>query len=260
MDVPGDSIYMWMYTQGLKHVPLRTIEYECAATGKEIREKDYRNYWNGYYRSDLYTSGTWANLFKFKKRADTPSTAFTGKPYSGYPIHPYLRLPEVENRYVPCDGSNKPMIRWGKGCMTQVDATSMLNQVYLAENLAGTKLIVVDCDGDHDKGRLDMDVIDFLWKYSGITHTMSKPKAIADYEGYQHTDDIRPASFHLTFRVDKVIPTMHFPWCHMDIVGNMHNSLRYFKDKQWNHVPITDMTPEIWDDLRRYVERRRNDG
>ena len=57
IEVPEDSIYFWMYTQGLKHVNLEDIELACKAIGKDIREEEVKNYWNGWYRSDLTTGG-----------------------------------------------------------------------------------------------------------------------------------------------------------------------------------------------------------
>ena len=68
-----------------------------------------------------------------------------------------------------------------------------------------------------------------------------------------------PASFHLTFAVDRVIPTMHFSKAHMDIVGNKENSLRYLKNKIWNGIEPLPMNEAIWDDIKSYVERRNND-
>lgn len=259
IDVPAGSIYFWMFIQGLKHVPLDDIKIACGRCGKDIRPKDEENYWNGYYRSDLYIGKGKDDMFKLTKRHRTMvanSTEFLNHPYSAYPEHPYLGMPEIDKRFVPCNGDNKPMIPWSKGCMTIDDARAMMGQVYLAENLKGCKFIVIDCDGDHDDV-LDMETIGFLWQFAPMTHTMSKPKRICEYDGYEATEYTGPASFHLTFRVDRVVPTMHFPWANIDIVGNRANSLRYFKNKEWNEMPPMMMDDHIWTQLQRYVRYRK---
>ena len=53
VEVPQGSIYFWMYEMGLKHVDLDEIRIACYSAGKNIRDKDFQNYWNGWYRSDL---------------------------------------------------------------------------------------------------------------------------------------------------------------------------------------------------------------
>lgn len=254
MQVPNGSIYHWMYKQGLKHVDLTDIEIAVKALGIGIREKDYANYWNGYYNSDLYKS----DIFMLKRgnsQLVSSSVKFFDAPYSSYPEHPYLDMPEIENRWVPCNGNNKPMIQWSQGCMTLADAKAKVGQVYLGENLKGCKFIVIDCDGDHDEGRFDWDTIEFLWKFSKVTHCLMKPKMIRDYKGAPNIN--RPASFHITFAVDRIIPTMHFPYAHIDIVGNEKNSLRYIKNKIWNGLNPIPMTDEIWGQLQQYIKQRK---
>ena len=255
VEIPYGSIYLWMYTQGLKHVELSEIECACRSAGIDIRQKDYENYWNGYYRSDLYVTEKWKTLFTFKDNDSPASLSFESVAWDEYPVHPYIGLPEIENRYVPCNKNNRPMIKWSTGCLSQVDASCFTNQVYLAENLVGTKKIVIDCDGDHEK-ELDMETINFLWSLAQETHSMYKPKAINKYAGYENTGDLRPASFHLTYLVDRIIPTMHLPWCHIDIIGNKKNSLRYFKNKVWNNHSIQPMTGDIWSRLQEYSKSR----
>ena len=259
LKVPDGSIYFWMFNQGLKHVPLDAIEVACRMRGKEIRPKDEENYWNGYYRSDLYLGHGKDDVFKLTKShrgMHVQSIEFLTTPYHEYPEHPYLGMPEIEKRFVPCNKDNKPMIKWGNGCMDLSDALAVMGQVYLAENLKGCKFIVIDCDGDHDE-ELDTETIAFLYRFSNITHMMSKPKLINQYEGYEDTKCTVPASFHLSFMVDRVIPTMHFPWANIDIVGNRANSLRYFKNKVWNGLPPTLMTDELWSRFQEYIKYRK---
>ena len=255
-DVPEGSIYFWMFSMGLKHVPFEDVENAVRRAGKIIRQKDQDNYWNGWYHSDLYHGDAREDLLLLKPRCKPVSTQFLVTDWDDYPEHPYLGQPEVERRWVPCSDRNKPLIKWGNGCMEIEEARLWPWSVYLAENLKGCQHIVIDCDGDHGDD-LDMETINFLWRWSDITHRMDKPKPIAAYPGYEASCDFRPASFHLTFSVDKVVPTMHFPESGIDIVGNRANSLRYMKDKIWNGKPMAPMTEDLWAELQAYVRSRK---
>ena len=259
VDVPSGSIYFWMYTQGLKHVMLQDILNALEHAGKPVREKDVENYWNGWHNSDLYHGDGKEDMFKLTRRKQTWTQGFFDTPYAMYPEHPYMGvpcMPEVQNRWVPCNKNNKPMIKWSNGCMSLADAKAMPNQVYLAENVKGCKFIVIDCDGDHGDG-LDMETILFLRRYKDMTHMLSKPKSVCEYKGYEHTCDDEAASFHLTFLTTRLIPTMHFPYAGIDIVGNRHNSLRYLKNKEWNHIQPAYMTADIWQELQDYIKYRK---
>ena len=255
VEIPDGSIYFWMYTQGLRQVPLDHILSACSRHGKDVRQKDLDNYWNGWYRSNLYVK---RSVLEFPKETMVSnSREFFEKGYEDYDLHPYLGLPEIEQRYVPCNAANKPMIKWSDGCLSKADALAFRHSKYLGENVRGCKFIVFDCDGDHTDD-LDLETIEFMWQFSGLTHCMMKPKTVTEYDGYE--DDSYhsnvAASFHLTFRVDREIPTMHFMQSHIDIVGNKRNSLRYFKNKIWNGKEPIDMTPEIWEKFKAYIRTR----
>lgn len=255
IQVPEGSLYIWCYSQGLKHIGLEELLSAVRCAGKDLRPKDIENYWNGWYNSDMYrTNGD--SVFSLRHKIVSSSLGYLDMAYSDYPVHPYIEYPEVQNRWVPCNKDNKPMIQWGNGCLTKGDAEAWPNQVYLAENLKGTKIIVIDCDGDHDT-QLDFGTIARLSYYRDKTHCLDKPKMIWEYEGYEDVQIDFPASFHLTFTVDRLIPTMHFPWANIDIIGNAKNSLRYLKNKTWNGIDPAPMTNEIWDDIKRYVKNRR---
>lgn len=259
MQVPAGSIYYQCYTWGLKHVPLQEWTDACRLAGKQVRQKDVDNYWNGWQNSDLY--GGTRDVFAVSSRATTPQQDYFSKKYSDYPEHPYNNYPDIIAKWVPCNASNKPMIKWSEGCMTKIDASCFPGSVYLGENMKGCKTIVIDCDGDHeivdDKVDIDLRTVAFLYEIGRGTHMLSKPKKICEYEGWENTGIQTPASFHLTFRVDRIIPTMHFPWCHIDVVGNEKNSLRYLKNKEWNGLQPAYMTDNIWEMIKRYVENRR---
>lgn len=262
IEVPHGSVYMQMYKWGLRHIPLEDIERAVMLAGKNLRKKDVQNYWNGWHNSNLYGDiGMCDEPFKLVRTRAVPSgESFLGMEYGELPEHPYDEgdVLEMEKRYVPCSAANKPLIQWSKGCLVYEDALAYSNQVYMAENLRGTHLVVVDCDGDHDDESLDLETIMFLWnRFSGMTHTLMKQKRVCDYSGYEESGLTMPASFHLTFTTDKMIPKIACPDARIDILGNQNNQLRYFKTKVWNGLGPAPMTAGIWDDLREYAKYRK---
>lgn len=241
IEIPSGSIYLWMYTMGLKHVNIDELEAELVRAGRPVRQKDLSNYWRGWYNSDLYHG---EKVSPFSRPIGSPSKNYFEMGLQEYPENPYIGLPEIAERWVPCkDG--KPLIKWSNGCMDKATAIAWPGCNCLAENTRGTQQIIIDCDGDHDPNSIDWETIEFLSKYKGWTHTLEKP-----------SDDGKCKSFHLTFTTDRMIPTMHFPDAHIDIIGNQRNSLRYIKNKQWNGLDPMLMTDMIWDQLKAYIERR----
>lgn len=253
---PDESIYLWMYRQGLRQRPIDDVVMDLMASGHDIRAKDLRNYWNGWYRHDLYHGGGRAMA--------CPDSVMGNRVlgYSDYPVHPYLGKPEIQNCFVPCSAENKPMIRWSRGTMTLADARAWPGSVYLAENMKGAQRIVVDVDGDHGDD-LDLEAIAFFSRYMDMTCCHSKPEIVFDWmveHDGEWVGDLAmadlPVSYHLTFGVDRVIPTMHFPRAHVDIVGNRVNSLRYFKNKEYNGLPPLMMDDGIWSEIMGFIEGR----
>lgn len=250
--VPEGSLYFWCYTMGLKHVDIRDIENAVAHAGKNLRKKDIDNYWNGWFRSDLYLRNE-DSVWKIRSAKSKSIGMQDLSEFETLPCEYILR--DVESRWVPCNKNNKPMVKWGNGCMSMVDATSWPGQTYLAENNKGVGRVIIDCDGDHGE-RLDIETIMFLSKYVPMTHTLYKEVMVCDVPGYEETAIHEPVSFHLSFTTVRIIPTMHFPKAGIDIIGNKENSLRYIKNKKWNNLPMIPITHEIWNDISRYIERR----
>ena len=255
IQVPEGSLYFWCYTQGLKHTPLNKIDEAVRATGRFLRKKDVDNYWNGWYRSDLYLrEGDPDSIWSLSCRevSRKPELMTLDK----YPVIPAQYAGTLlEQRWVPCNANNKPMIKWGQGCMSRIDAESYIGQKYLAENNKGCSRIIIDCDGDHD-AKLDLETVLFLSQFILMTHTLYKTKRVVDYEGYSGCGIELPASYHLSFETDVVMPTMHFPKAGIDIIGNKENTLRYMKTKKWNGVSMAKLTPEIWDSICTYIKNR----
>ena len=252
--VPNGSIYFWCYSQGLRKRDWADVQAELLEAGREIRQKDERNFWNGWYNSALSSPSFSQPIV----RRDVAAEA-TGKKWSDYPRHPFIGIPEPEARFVPCNADNRPMIKWGAGCMLREDAEALRHQVYLGENMLMQQRIVFDCDGDHDPAGLDYQAIEFWSGFIGRTHAMAKPKRVCDYgpvpEEWSHLADL-PASFHITFSVDRLVPTMHFPHAHTDVVGNAGNSLRYFKNKLWNGLAPIPMDDATWDEIMSWIRSR----
>ena len=252
----GQSIYRWMYRQGLSRRPLEEVVLDCMAEGHGIRPKDLRNYWSGWYRHDLYFGDG-----GYEQSKSTALVSAQPLKYSDYPEHPYKGKPEYLDCFVPCNADNKPMVKWGKGTMSLADAKAWPGCAYLAENMKGAQRIVIDVDGDHG-GQLDLECIRFFDKWREATCCHEKPDIVFDWyaerggwAGDLYTACL-PTSYHLTFGVDRVIPTMHFPAAHVDVVGNRRNSLRYFKNKRYNGLPPMMMDDDIWDEVMDFVERR----
>ena len=253
--LPNGSIYRWMYVQGLRGVNIQDVVNLCKMYNREIRDKDIENFYNGHYKHNLYSSNMGEDSpWVVSSMAVPVSVDFTDMKLDEFPENPFIECPEPSERWVPCDRNNKPMIRWSKSMMSLQDAKSWPGSLWVGENLKGTQRIVIDCDGDHTS-QLDYEAIAFFQKYAKLTHCLSKPKTIAEYEGkhpYPMWD--MPASFHLTFWTDRIIPTKHFK--NVDIIGNKENSLRYCKNKQWNGVDATNLDPEIWDDIMSFLRNR----
>ena len=255
MYVPDGSIYFWMFTQGIKSIPLDHVLAACKEHGKHVRQKDIDNYYNGT-RYSAYKGER--DILRFPAEPRVPdSKRYYEIGYEDYPIHPHLGSPEPKERYVPCNARGRPLIKWSEGCMSFDKAFRYRHSAFVGENLFGCKHIVFDIDGDHDT-ELDIETIEFFWSLGRLSHRLDKPKLIKEYDGYQD-DNVHgdmPASFHLTFRVDRVIPTMHFPKAHVDILGNKVNTMRMYKDKKWNGRDPIDMTPTLWEEIKRYIRYR----
>lgn len=263
--VPEGSIYFWMYTQGLKHIPFDDIISACLRSGKIIRKKDEENYWSGYYNSDLYrrdeSGKIVSSILSINDRFPRSSMTCFEMEWDEYPDHPYSGQPEIPNRWVPCTSDGKPLIKWGEGCLLRSEAEAYRNYGSIAENLKGCQHIVIDFDGDHDPKHLDIELASYANRLAERNHALMKPKVVSEYSGYEGmrlADDmhLKPVSLHITFAVDKVIPTMHFSKAHIDIIGNQKNSIRYYKNKVWNGIQAQPMDDYMWKSLMSYIRSK----
>lgn len=262
LEVPsyGESIYFWCYRCGLAGIEWSNVEQMATSAGHSIRPKDYNNWLNGANKHGTYSAGGFKAVTKSWSDAYVRSPKGYDLLYPELPNHPCLDYQPILDRWVPCNQDNKPMIKWSKERMTREAAEAVEGQKYLGENLMGTDMIVFDIDGDHGEGVIDAELIRFALPYISKTHTLIKPRLIGDYPperiGQAYDLVAHSASFHLLFKVDKVIPTMHFPKAHIDLIGNRVNTLRYRKNKVWNGLKPMIMTPDIWSDIMRFIRER----
>lgn len=243
-EVPDGSIYYWCYIQGLRHVDIAEVAAAVTLAGKQMRGKDVQNYWNGYYNSDL-NSGPRKHSILDIRSSDLLVDA-TRKKFSEYPMNPYAGKPEVPCRWVPCSAEGKPLIRWGSGCLLRSEAECRLGCKGLAENLKGCQHIAIDIDGDHDPDNIDWDVLAFGEVMAEYTEAHMKPP----------NEHGKVTSMHLLYRTDRVVPTMHFPAAHIDIIGNEKNSIRYLKNKVPNGNAMMQMDDAAWQRIMDYIKSR----
>jgi len=254
---PGESIYFWMYRQGLRGIPYTIVLKEVLEHGHDVRKKDEENFKRGCHKHNMNT-GDPMGLLNIGWATDPIPDVFTTE-YSDYPEHPRAGKPELEDRFIYVREDGVIPYKWGDPSNRMTWSTALSNYACatLAENLKGTQQIVIDCDGDHGN-QIDLETIEFFRKYSDITQTFTKPKQVREYGvdvNFTEQLDWYP-SFHLTFHVDRVIPTRHFIKAHVDLLGNKENQVRYFKNKFCNNLPVADMTDEIWREIMNYLEWR----
>ena len=234
---PNESIYLDMYRWGLKQIPIEDIERECSRVGKEIRKKDYQNYYNGFNKSRM--SSDPKSVLKIIQE----TKGVLDKPLYDFKVN---KFEQPRARWVPCNEHGKPLIKWTQQELYQPeDVIYYPDSFYYAENLKHCHVIVLDIDADHGN-QVDEDTLRFFNRYMNKTHCLYKES----YDGV-------PKSYHLTFYTDRIIPTVHCSWAHVDILGNEGNQLRYRKNKARNGLEPMYLTPELWDEIRTYLKGRK---
>lgn len=221
------SWYYYMYSAGLKGVPLEDILAFANYSGKQIREKDVTNWWRGHEK----------NRDPFAIQCN--QTVFTGRldEYREYPADHR----EPIDCYIPCTHDCKPLVKWSKVRCTEMGAWAYRNCEILGLNLRGLHKVVIDVDGDHD-GTPDMNVINYWAPY--INYTKARVKNVNGV----------PTSFHLEFYTKKIIPTQHF--YKVDLLGNMNNQVQYLKpNKVANNLPMAPFDDYMMGVLKDYVAK-----
>lgn len=234
----GYSIYMDCFQAGARGVDWQVIADACAKEGIIIRKKDYDNYQRGLRASNRQRLNS-LNPVVYEEGA---SNTFFDMDYTDYP-----KLPEgwkeSDVRFFPAEGSGAKPLKgwyWGTHLVTREQAEAISPVGMCGENLLGTTRWVADIDIDHGDA-IDYDLMNWALQFKTVTQYW----------------EARPTSYHLIFSTDRIIPTMHWPYAHIDGLGNKTNAARYHKDKV-PHGEITPMTPEIWEEFKRYIKYRKD--
>lgn len=229
----GVSIYMDMFTAGTRLIPLDSILRVCEQEGITVRRKDVTNYWNGVRRTQS------VDLLAIPEYHEPRS--IDTHTWDDYP-----KLPDgwLENpvRYFPTDTQPSkpyPGFKWGSKVVSRRLAEQLSPIGMVGENLIAQPYICLDIDGDHDKDNIDLELLSYFAPWKKLTESWES----------------RPESFHLIFGVDRVVPTMHFPKAHLDILGNARNQARYLKDKTPSGVRIP-MDHKMWEQVKGWVASR----
>lgn len=242
----GESPYFAMYRCGLNGIPLDEVCEYCRQLGIAIREKDVRNYNDGSFKRSFAKPTSNFNPHLVKKTAATK--VLTTR------LEDFKTLPDgwrgTDKRWFPCSWENKPMQKWGYSkeyVPTLYDrdtAIALSDCGYVGQNMYAQTFIVIDIDGE-GHGVVDEETIRWGEKYRNITECWSHPS--------------KPGSFHLYFNTCKIIPISHFPYAHIDLMGNQTNAAVYTKIKQSNGINRMMLTKDIWKDFQSYISKRREE-
>ena len=223
----SESWYFWFYSAGLKGIPWEEIVAFANSSGKIIRPKDYDNYVRGFHKhSDPFA-------VEIPKRSLPDS------------IEAFPRFKqdhrEPFDKWIPCNKDCKPLVKWSQTRCTLMEAQAYRHCEVLGINNKGCHHVTIDVDADHD-GPIDMSVVEY-WK-PWIQMTKARVK---------WSPDGTPASFHLDFYTDRIMPTYHLP--KLDLLGNQQNQVIYLKpNKVDNGLPMMELNDFVWKELKRYAE------
>lgn len=239
------SPYYGMYHCGYYGVPIEDCIAKCRRNGIAVRKKDLRSYNDGVFKRGMGTvvmNGRAVNVADIE-----PGVPFDQMKLADFPSFP-VGWKGTERRFFPCTQDNRPMQKWGWSkdytpeLYTRADARALSPCGWVGQNMLYQRFIVMDIDG-RGHGADDLEVIAFGELFKDETFTMEDP--------------MKPGSFHLYFKTDRLIPVRHFPWAKLDLMGNAVNAAVYFKNKQWNGVPMAQLTEEIWQMMMAYQRGRK---
>lgn len=245
----NESPYFSMFRAGINGIALEDVTDHCASLGIPIREKDVRAWQDGKSKRDF-------SEFRQRGGLNLPTV-----PVSALSVAKRdMKLTDFDKyepdyvapakRWFPCTADNKPMQKWGYKdnytpvLYTRETAQALAPTNYVGQNMLGQRYIVIDIDGV-GHGDTDEKVIAFGNKYRDKTEVWENPA--------------KPGSFHLYFWTDRKLPVIHAPYAKLDFMGNAVNAAVYTKNKQPNNVPRAFLTEEIWEDLKEYLNSRREE-
>ena len=244
----GGSPYYDMFKAGCYGIPLEDCVAKCMANGIALRPKDIANYEAGRFKNNTGASYSDKGITRFDLEF--------GKPFDDMKLSDFPLFPEdwmgTEKRFFPCTAENKPMQKWGwsRGFTPKLymieDARALSPCGWVGQNMLYQRFIVMDIDG-RGHGGDDLEVIEFGSQFRDKTLTMEDP--------------MKPGSFHLYFKTDRLIPVRHFTWAKLDLMGNAGNYAVYLKNKKSNRLPMMELDENTWQKMIRYQkERRKSNG
>ncbi len=251
--IPGESPYFAMYKAGLRGVLLPKLIAYCEKLNIPLRDKDIANWRNGFFKKSMNQLGAQSSRGTLGLH-QINDTAFLS-------LSNFKSLPEgwvtSDIRWFPCSSTNKPLVQWGHPSSmadikngkraqlyTREDAKALSPCGWVGQNLYRQLFFVIDIDGV-GHGTIDEKVIEFGEKYKRLTNVYEAPE--------------KPGSFHLYFKTNLLIPRRCFPFAKLDIIGNAVNSACYMKNKVSNHMPMMELTQEVWDDIMNYIQERKKE-
>lgn len=243
---PNESPYINMYKAGTRGIPIEIIAEELYAMRVSIRRKDIENWERGMFDAKNYI-GT-------SIRPGVRTYTHNGVPFENSKLTDFPTLPVdwtgTENRFFPCTADNIPMKKWGwsedyNPCLLDQESARALSPVgWVGQNMLYQPFIVMDIDGV-GHGVRDEYVIAFGNIWHDKTMCMEDP--------------MKPGSFHLYFKTDRLIPVKHFPHAKLDLMGNAVNAAVYLKNKVSNGLPMLDLDETIWRGMMQYQQWRKVD-
>lgn len=242
----GESPYFAMYRCGLNGIPLDDVLDHLRQLNIPVREKDIRNYNDGSFKRSFVRPQS--NFNPTIKKPTAAQQVMQSK------LSDLKKLPDgwkgTDKRWFPCSWDNKPMMKWGyskdyiPSLYTRDAAIALSDCGYVGQNMYAQPFIVIDIDGE-GHGTFDERTIAWGEKYRNITECWSHPS--------------KPGSFHLYFSTPHIVPISHFPYAHIDLMGNQTNAAVYTKVKQSNGINRLMLTDDIWNDLKTYVNMRKEE-
>lgn len=242
---PGESPYFAMFRCGCMGIPVEDCIALCTKLDIPLREKD----------GQAWKDGNWSQQVK------RPTSILDPLIKPGYEntvpildsdLGDFKKWPQgwsgTDQRWFPCSEQNMPMQKWGYSdqyspTLYKRETAQALSPIgWVGQNLYAQPFIVIDIDGV-GHGCTDLQVIEFGERHRYSTETWENP--------------CKPGSFHLYFNTDRQIPISHFPYAKLDLMGNQKNAAVYTKDKVSNGVPRRSLDQATWDDLKKYLNGRK---
>lgn len=241
----GQSAYAGMFTLGRRGVPAYIIIDHVTRLGIPLREKDWIAYQEGFaYKIGVQND----NINPYKKQPP----AWQWLLNTSFNELEMLHLTpgfDYERRWFPCSKGSEPLMSWGYNMpdrppprlTTRNEAMAMTEDGYVGQNTYGQPLVILDIDGV-GHGAVDQEVITFGNQFKNSTEVWENPR--------------KPGSFHVYFETDRIIPTKHFEFAKLDLMGNKTNYAVYGKDKVSNNIPRMKLDENIWKRLQNYIQWR----